>query len=796
VTTTAGERDNLPAEVSGAGDLRLDGLGIFAVHDPFALTGEVLLEGNATLELYAENSLAAPAAVETGGTSTLRFEADQRLRALTLGAGTTLATGGNDLTVEGRLDAAGTLVGSGGIRLDGDRAHSVTGTSRNYTGTVAVNAGSLALNGVLGDAAGASAGLRMSSGTTLAGTGTFLGTATLTRGSRHEPGNSIGTQTFSHYELHDGATLALEFGWNGSAFVHDQVVFTESATVGQPGGDRPTLALAGLPTDFFYNGHERFAVLAGEAGATLRIEDTPAVTGAPRVPLVSFVPRVRGKDLEVAATRTEYDAVPGAGLAAHEAATADVFDRIVETVPTGSRSSTATFLRGLDGLGQAVLDGGAGAAPAYQQAWGQLSGERLFAVGRSHLRATHAWSTQLADLLTGRGHGSAARLSAAADPRPETLLAEVDPQTGQPTLAPTTAPAPQATASSPWRARAEVLGARLADDTVDGISGYEADLYGVLALLDYPVLPAARLGATVAYSSHRADFDQYGGHADLETLRLGPTVHLFPEEPYSLTAAATVGHTRIDTRRPVSLNGSTASGETHGWDTTVQVDGTYPLAASPRWQLDALGGLRWIDFQREDFSESGAGIASLEDIEDRRSESLVSTLHRRPPQRIPGLHPRPPPPPDLRHRDRRLDPLHPPRLAARVPRRRQPPPRQFHPSRRGPLPLRPPARRPRPRRPPPRCRPPRPLLPPPLPPRRLPRLPRPRRHHPHRRPRRRLALLTRRGSGGGVGARESGSGSRGVFTGISVGGRGWLAKKKANHPTAKRSPPPWKGGEP
>ena len=626
VTTEAGERDNLPAEVSGTGDLRLDGLGTFAVHDPFALTGEVRLAGDATLELYATDSLATPAAVTTEGTSTLRFEADQRMRALTLGAGTTLATGGHDLTVEGRLDAAGTLEGSGDIGLEGDRAHSITGTSRNYTGTVAVNAGSLALNGTLGDAAGATAGLRMGPGTTLSGTGTFLGTATLTRGSRHEPGNSIGTQTFSHYELHDGATLALEFGWNGSAFVHDQVVFTGSATVGQSGGDRPTLALSGLPGDFFYNGSERFSVLAGEPGAALTVEDLPAVTGAPRVPLVSFVPRVRGNDLQVVATRTQYDAVPGAGLAAPEATTAAVFDRIVDTVPTGSRSTTATFLRGLDGLGQAVLDGRTGAASAYQQAWGQLSGERLLAVGRSHLRATHAWSTQLSDLLAGRGHGSTDRLAAAADLRPETLLAEVDPQTGQPTLAPATGPAPLAAASSPWRARAEVLGARIADDTVDGISGYEADLYGVLALLDYPVLPGTRLGATVAYSSHRANFDQYGGHADLETLRLGPTLHLFADRPYSLTAAATVGHTRIDTRRPVSLNASTASGDTHGWDTTLQVDGTYPLAASPRWQLDALGGLRWIDFQRDAFSETGAGIASLQDIEDRRSESLLSTL--------------------------------------------------------------------------------------------------------------------------------------------------------------------------
>ena len=82
----------------------------------------------------ATNSLAAPAAVTTEGTSTLRFKADQRMRALTLGAGTTLATGGHDLTVEGRLDAAGTLEGSGDIRLEGNRAHSITGTSRNYTG--------------------------------------------------------------------------------------------------------------------------------------------------------------------------------------------------------------------------------------------------------------------------------------------------------------------------------------------------------------------------------------------------------------------------------------------------------------------------------------------------------------------------------------------------------------------------------------------------------------------------------------------------------------------------------------
>ena len=83
----------------------------------------------------ATDSLATPAAVTTEGTSTLRFEADQRRCALTLGAGTTLATGGHDLTVEGRLDTAGTLEGSGDIRLEGDRAHSITRTKRSYSGS-------------------------------------------------------------------------------------------------------------------------------------------------------------------------------------------------------------------------------------------------------------------------------------------------------------------------------------------------------------------------------------------------------------------------------------------------------------------------------------------------------------------------------------------------------------------------------------------------------------------------------------------------------------------------------------
>ncbi len=90
------------------------------------------------------------------------------------------------------LTYGGTISGSGSLRKEGAGTLTLTGTN-SYNNATTVAAGTLAING---NQSAATAAVSVSSGATLAGSGTIGGATTIN--GRHSPGNSPGVQTFNN----------------------------------------------------------------------------------------------------------------------------------------------------------------------------------------------------------------------------------------------------------------------------------------------------------------------------------------------------------------------------------------------------------------------------------------------------------------------------------------------------------------------------------------------------------------------------------------------------------------------
>ncbi len=124
---------------------------------------------------------------------------------VTLGAGT-LTTGGNNTTTAyaGKISGA-----SGGLIKAGSGVFTLSGTTNDYTGATAVNAGSLIVNSTL-----ASSGVTVANLATLGGTGTIANLVTVNSGGTLSAATATtaGTLTLGALTLDAGSLLAYEFG--------------------------------------------------------------------------------------------------------------------------------------------------------------------------------------------------------------------------------------------------------------------------------------------------------------------------------------------------------------------------------------------------------------------------------------------------------------------------------------------------------------------------------------------------------------------------------------------------------
>ena len=126
----------------------------------------------------------------------------------------------NGTLIFNRSDAStysGIISGTGAVSQQGGGTLTLTGTS-NYTGATAVNAGSLLVNGQLGNTA-----VAVNASGLLGGSGTILGNVTVASSGTLSPGNSPGVLTVGSLSLLAGSTTLMEITGT-SASLYDQVV--------------------------------------------------------------------------------------------------------------------------------------------------------------------------------------------------------------------------------------------------------------------------------------------------------------------------------------------------------------------------------------------------------------------------------------------------------------------------------------------------------------------------------------------------------------------------------------------
>ncbi len=130
-----------------------------------------------------------------------------------------LDSAGSTLTINrtAALALSNGVTGSGTLNQNGTGLISLSGVNSaangQFTGTVNVNAGTLAVNGTLGDTAGQTASVNVNANGTLHGSGTIAGSVNVASGGTVSAGNSPGTLTVGgNYTLTSGATSLFELG--------------------------------------------------------------------------------------------------------------------------------------------------------------------------------------------------------------------------------------------------------------------------------------------------------------------------------------------------------------------------------------------------------------------------------------------------------------------------------------------------------------------------------------------------------------------------------------------------------
>ena len=183
---------------------------------------------------------------------------------VTLGGGTLTTGDTTSTTYSGNVTGAGNLikVGVGAFTL---------ATPQSYTGTTAVNGGSLIVNSTL-----ASSATTVGNSGTLGGTGTLSGTVTVNSGGMLSPATATtaGTINIASLTLDAGSGIAYEFG-----ATNDLVAVTNASGLTLNGGALSLFATGGVSALTANGTYTLFSYLTGFGGALTNLSVANAQAG-------------------------------------------------------------------------------------------------------------------------------------------------------------------------------------------------------------------------------------------------------------------------------------------------------------------------------------------------------------------------------------------------------------------------------------------------------------------------------------------------------------------------------------
>ncbi|MBL0166111.1 MAG: autotransporter domain-containing protein [Propionivibrio sp.] len=477
-----------------------------------------------------------------------------------------------DYSSAGGTSTLSNLSGNGNLIKNGSGLLNLTGTSTN-TGSMQVNAGTLAVNGAIASA------VNINAGGTLGGIGTINNAVTANAGGVIAPGNSIGTLTVNgSVAFNAGSIYRVEVNPAGNADRINVIGAPGTATIG--GGTVDVQAGAGT-----YSPATIYTIInatGGVAGTFSSVTSNLAFL----TPSLAYDPN------NVFLTLTRNAATfPSVALTPNQIAVSNMLEPVANAGPTGDMGTVVNGLLGLS-------------APQARAAFDAIGGASIVELRRANVAFARVFTGDLDSRIqqpAGAGVAKSGEQPASPDGRGFWIKAN----------------------ASAYRTDG------------DG-NAFENEVRGGSIAFGADAAPAKDVivGLAAAYGKGNLDFD---GIPDSGWTRNGALAVYgnYVTGPWAFKGIAGYAFGRNQLDRPIVFGpiARVAQGEFDSQSGTVYAEATYDIPMDG-FSLRPLAGLSWVISRQQGFTESGAGALNLavtgETTNSLRTLLGVKTVHALP----------------------------------------------------------------------------------------------------------------------------------------------------------------------
>jgi len=620
LTFTGDRRIRLTGVISGAGTFTVDTeqiANLLFLDGENTFTGGVILN-QGTIVLGNASALGTERLTLTGngrirsGVATPDFAIDNDIA---LGNNDLRIAGSNSLTINGLISGPGTLT----VRLAEDARLTLT-ENNSYTGLTSVLRGELLLT----DTASVGGDVSVTDEGILLGDGRINGSLTVEDGGSLMPTPDIADMRITgNFTLGDDGTYTVEIDRDTAEA--DLLVVDGTATL----SDEATI-MASVSGETFVASGEQFTIINAAGGVTDNGVEIDSESATLTFELIRDAEFMDGDPIFALEVSREANAYAAAADGANNTSIGTVLDELQPLANADTESDAAGLLGQLDALDD---DG-------YNTALTELNPEPYNAVTEVAAENLKVYNHQLSNYLSSRRHGiqNWRRLADAAAPRPGSLvmsnndpavlaaaieqMEQADGENGD------ADPAEEDQTRRGFDERlgtfAQFHGTFLDRDPGTNRTGYDANLFGATAGLDYQINNNTVAGVALGYQFSDVDFKTNRGKLEDNSVRIGPFAS-WSRGPVFIDASLSFGWHMYDMDRNMPTISRNATGDFDGYDIAGYLRGGYDYKLNDYTYITPHASVQYTYLDVDGVTESGAAGANL-DVESRDSDSLRTRL--------------------------------------------------------------------------------------------------------------------------------------------------------------------------